>query len=543
MMVGSLTDKEYEELVATYGPGLSLNDMRRKKWAGNLATSMNDLEKTYYPGNDTRSLSEEKFIAYQTYGSVSDSLTDNIDDYYQSGAPAPAISIAQLFAQSTFTVGHRGSGDVWPEHSQVAYQGAYDMGAQALEMSIQIGAEGTWFHLHDVGATGLNRTTNRTGDPALLTNAQIDATTLVETQLGKFWIDNPPALPKWTDMMTLFFNKVVIFLESKDYSGSAVDNMLATLEANYPRYKESVIFKSHVGNTAGMNKAKAQGMKVWCYVDTIANLAVASQYDYIGVPGSDTVGGGMSDADIASYVATGKPVLTWSPSKRQARNKYFGLGIKGIVSSREPYTRTNVPNRTTDQFATNKWAAGDIPYDNTRTFKLTDGTAALNQTASNPSVCMGSISPAGNLFTIDFDMQFTLLPTTLTLQAGVAFSKDIDDRYQFQSATMESGGYHFIQRADGNMQLYRHVANSATSTSIAGPVAAAACVAGQWMHYQIEVTLTQVIVKRTDGAGWILTATDNTHRGTYFHLSRGYSIVGVDGAGTVRFKNIVVVQK
>jgi glycerophosphoryl diester phosphodiesterase len=486
----------------------------------------------------------DKELAFYKMQTGKTGSIDDLRSQYTWGSAASAVTIDQLFAMPTFTVGHRGSGDVWPEHSQVAYQGAYDMGAKALEMSIQRGAEGTWFHLHDTGATGLDRTTNRTGDPKLLTNAQIASTTLVETQLGKYWIDNPPALPKWTDMMTLFFNKVVIFLETKDYSASAVDEMLAILEANYPGYKLSVIFKSHVGNTAGMNKAKAQGMKVWCYVDSIANLATAQQYDYIGVPGSDTVGGGMSDADILDFVATGKPVLTWSPSKRFIRDRYYGMGIQGIVSSREPYTRVNVPNRTTDQFATNKWAAGDIPYDNTRTFKLTDGTAAFNQTASNPSVLMGSLSPAGNLFTIDFDMQFTLLPTTLTLQAGIAFSKPDDTRYQFQSAAMESGGYHFIQRADGNIQLFRHVAGSATSTGIAGPVLTTPPVAGQWMHYQIEVTATQVLAKRTDGAGWTLPpANDTTFRGTYFHLSRGYSITAVDAAGTVRFRNIVVVQK
>jgi len=541
-MVGSLTDKENEALVATYGPGLSINDMRRKKWAGDLKTSMNDLEKNFYAGNDTRSLSEEQYINYQTYGSVSDSLTDNIDDFYQSGAPGPAISIAQLFAQPTFTVGHRGSGSVWPEHSQVAYQGAFDMGCQALEMSVQQGAEGTWFHLHDAGATGLNRTTNRTGDPSLLTDAQIATTTLVEPDCGQYWITNPQPMPKFLDMMALFFNKAVLFLENKAGTTPKNTALLALLEANFPRYKESVIWKSHVGNVSGMNQAKAQGMKVWCYVDDITQIATASQYDYIGVPGSDTAGGGMSDADIASYVATGKPVLTWSPARRYSRNRYFALGIRGIVSSAEPYTRVNVPNRTTDQFAAMKWSPGDFAYDFTRTMKLADGTAALNQTASNPAVLLGSLSPAGNLFTIDFDMQFTVLPTTLTLSAGLAFSKPDDTKYQFQ-ALNDSGGYHFIQRADGNMQLYRHTVGSTSGTSIAGPILCDLPVAGQWMHFQVEVTLTQVILKRTDGTPKTLTASDTTYRGTYMHICRNMAIASVEGPGTVRFRNFVVVQK
>lgn len=86
----TVTDNEYAALAAQYGPGLSLQDMRRKKWAGDLKTSMNDLEKTYYPGNDSWSLSEEKYKAMG--GSAGSSLSDNSNNFW-SGAGVVTVRI------------------------------------------------------------------------------------------------------------------------------------------------------------------------------------------------------------------------------------------------------------------------------------------------------------------------------------------------------------------------------------------------------------------------------------------------------------------
>jgi lysophospholipase L1-like esterase len=88
-MVPTITDNEFASLVASYGAGLSMNDMRRKKWAGDLTTSMNDLEKKYYPANDTWSLSEEQRNAYSGNGS----LSDNKNTFFANPTPT-VINIA-----------------------------------------------------------------------------------------------------------------------------------------------------------------------------------------------------------------------------------------------------------------------------------------------------------------------------------------------------------------------------------------------------------------------------------------------------------------
>lgn len=543
----STTDNEFTNLAAQYGPGLSLSDMKFKKFGAPVvpARSRSDLEDDFWGSSYTLSLTDKKYNTLGGSGSMA--------DREQSTSQSPGASISAFFAQQYQYVGHRGSGNVWPEHSQPAYQGAFDGGAKALEMSIQRNAEGTWFHLHDAGATGLDRTTDRTGDPALLTNAQLATTHVINNTLGQYWITNPPLLPLWFDMMTLFYGKVVLFLESKDYSGAAMDDMLALLDARYPGYQNSVVFKIHAGGVLGMGgKAKAKGMKVWSYLDSPLNPtqlsnSLALPCDYLGVPGSDTVGGGMSDADMATVVATGKPVLTWSPSKRFTIPRYHGVGVNGMVSADVLYTQSDLSVIKQDTFATGKWRSGDIGYDSTRGFALPgDGTAVYGQVASNPTTCMGSLIPdSGQNYTIEFEAMFDVaLPGDTTLSLGAAFGKADDLRYQFQ-ALNESAGYHFIQRANGNLQMYTHAVATSAGTSIAGPQLGDVCVPGQWMKFKIIVTPTNVSVTRVLGgsSGTVdvtVSAANTAFRGRYFHLGRNYSIGVANGAGTVKYRNVKV---
>lgn len=464
---------------------------------------------------------------------------------------SPAVTIDQLFATNPFYVGHRGSGDVYPEHTQVSYQGAVDSGVKALEMSIQRNSQGTWFHLHDAGSTGLNRTTDRTGDPSLLTDAQLATTHVVSPQLGFFWGNsaNYPLVPKWFDMMDLYYNKVVLFLECKDYNNAVTDNMLSLLASRYPGYQNSVIFKSHVGGTYGMGKARAQGMKVWCYIDdplNTAQLDTAVQYgDYIGVNVAPfaTDSGQMSDADISTVIARGKPVIQWSSPTRSARNRTNALGVKGYVSSMVPYTQNDLASRTSDNFVTGKASAGDIGLDSTHTGIITSPRdLLLSGTASNPAVMMGSMCPVGSLYTIDYDMCYDKFQADLTLHSGVVFGKVDDSRYQFQSSSNPTGGYHLVMRGNGQMSLSTHAPFTSAGTVIINPYQTDAPVAGAWMHFQVELTATAVTIQRTDGTLTAKQSNSNTaFRGGYFWMSRNHTIP--DSSYGVRFRNIVVVKK
>lgn len=68
-------------------------------------------------------------------------------------------SVTALVAQNPFFVAHRGSGGEYPEHTMAAYGGSTGFGAQAIEVSVQVSADGVLFCMHD--AT-LDRMTNGT---------------------------------------------------------------------------------------------------------------------------------------------------------------------------------------------------------------------------------------------------------------------------------------------------------------------------------------------------------------------------------------------
>ena len=471
-------------------------------------------------------------------------------------APAQPDLIAELFAKQIFTVGHRGSGDVWPEHTADSYQGAFDAGIDGLEFSIQrndTGGSGIWFHLHDIGATGLDRTTAITGDPKALVDSTINAGIKVDIGPGAFYLNpaNFPNVPKFLDEMAKYFGKTVLFLETKDYSVASTNALLNLLDAQFPGYQKSVIFKTHWGNIARAADARARGMKTWIYLDDPLSIpaldSIMPVADYIGVPVSPLVAGGMTDAELQTVVARGKPVISWSVPHRFVRDRLKvggsgGVGLQGFVSSMAPYTASNIPLRTRDNFASGKWSAGDLPYDSTRSFSLdiANACAHFGGMASNPSVTLGSMCPVAATTTIEYECRFLTLPTDLTTHLGFFFGKLDDQRYQFQVANVTQG-YHAIMRANGNMQMYRHDIGVTTGVSLAGPLLTAVAVAGTWMKFRLIITPTTLSYQRIDaGGGTALTSSDTTLRGRYFGISRNYALSGQDAAGTVEFKNIIV---
>ena len=88
-----------------------------------------------------------------------------------------------------YHIAHRGSGDVYPEHSMPAYQAAVDAGAACMEISVQMTSDGVLICMHDFA---FDRTTTATG----LVNAQpssvLDATRIRQPWLGASWTVDPP---------------------------------------------------------------------------------------------------------------------------------------------------------------------------------------------------------------------------------------------------------------------------------------------------------------------------------------------------------------
>jgi glycerophosphoryl diester phosphodiesterase len=453
------------------------------------------------------------------------------------GRATPEITITDLMSTTPFYIAHRGSGDEAPEHTIEAYRYAVAAGAKAIEVSVQMTADGVLVCFHD---TDMARMTGVTGAVSDFTYAQIKNMIKVKAQdlLGPNWGDCE--VPLFRKVLEEFYKNVVIFVEPKSTPATVpLQDILLGLENS----TASIVYKSHINATAGLTWANTHGFKTWTYIDPATTSAqmdvVDSITSYWGVPMTAT------DATISMAVAHSpvKPVIVWEVHRRDQRNAYNALGVKGMMTSGYAYV-----TRTTAQ--TKKLLAqykilqpGNITVgENSPTEALkffgTNEVGFIQQ--PNRSCLMGALCPIATptAYTIKFDMMYPILPAVAE-HAGIAFGKVSDDEYQFGSAN-KTGGYHVLLRGDGDLQLYTHAPLSGTGTQIGAANVSvpdpANPVAGTWMSFNVVVTPTQITVNRTDVAK-TFTVTDSSYRGGYFHLLAGNV---ADATKTARFRNVEV---
>lgn len=440
--------------------------------------------------------------------------------------------VADLLASTPpFYIAHRGGADDgYAEHTAEAYDGAFSRGVRAVEMSAQVTADGVPICLHDVGAGSLTRTTTLTTDVAATMWADIqgsivDAATVDSSNYGlgagygkTFAVPNlGPQLAKWA-------HNGVVFLEPKAGSSSILQ-----AAAMIPEPGKTIIWKFYRTGAATIpshaQSAKAMGMKLWIYVDDTESDSVidltGQVCDAIGIPVTAT------DAKIARCVATGKPVIVHPVRKRSERDRLLALGVKGIMCTCPSYVGNDTARMTTAYgLASGFRAPGDHWSLDTRqgTFDATLGQLILGQ-GNTGGLLMGSMCPikdsiaAATQYRISFEMKWATIPGTGTTHSDIFFGHTTDKQYQFQSALNEDSGYHAFIRADGTLGLSTHTAGVASGTSL-GTQASATPVADTWMTFEVDVTTTQVIFRRTDNAANV-TAANTSFRGGYFGFNAG----------------------
>lgn len=434
------------------------------------------------------------------------------------GGSQTIMTVDKLLEDQVFYAAHRGGGIEAPEHTMTAYEYAVAAGFTAIEVSVQATADGTLVCMHDTNMSrvfGVNDSINNYAYNAARNTIKAQPNDL----LGDGW--EPQNLTPLRDVLDRFMGRVVIFLEPKTNDASEILTDGWLLE-NYPDAPKSVIWKCYYTNGT---KAWAQqhGFKVWAYTDATTTSsqidANATNVDFWGVPHTAT------DSQISMVVGKGKPVIVWEVARRSQRDRFAGLGVRGMMSPSVNYINAEDQILSKDNFKSQVKAPGDIALEHyIGTFALKyDGTgAAYFDYMDRASCLMGSLSfptfPT-NGYRIQFDMKYDVVPAS-TLHAGIAFGKVSDDLYRF-SQTNTSGGYHVAIRGGGDIQIYSHNTSVPNGTLLAQGTSTAP-VAGQWMTFQADVTPTQVIFRRTDvDPGFQIATTDTTYRGGYFHLSGG----------------------
>ncbi|MDP5310398.1 glycerophosphodiester phosphodiesterase [Streptomyces poriferorum] len=468
---------------------------------------------------------------------IAAAATDALGKY----EPNAAVTVANLLATNPAYFGHRGQGMVSPEHTMAGYRAAVAAGAKAIEVSVNVAADGTLVCCHD---TTLDRTTYSTGAVNTWNWTELKNRVLTNGRVlhGQGWTDQP--IPTLREVLDEFLGRVVIFLEAK--GNDAVVPLQTMLDTFYPTASKSVVWKAHIG-TASLPWAKdpTRNYRTWIYLDdgtTDAAITAKDQYiDYLGVQTS------MADARVTQIVARGKPVFSWPVYRRSQRDRLAGLGVVGMMTSDIQYVSRSTPMRTASRWDNQVKEPGGVPtldYDATYALKFDDSPNAgwVYINAAGQSYGLGTYCPiaagAGG-YRIAFDMRFEGIPALTTEHAGVYFGKASDDAYRFGTANA-TGGYHVVMRANGQLQLNRHTAGVTTGTTIGGIQPTDAVVANQAMSFQIDVTPTTVELRRTDGTGWTTgPIADTTYRGGYFGLSNG----GITNLATKpHWRNLVITQ-
>lgn len=466
-------------------------------------------------------------------------LNDTRLDYMEAGIAAASTDATTTLAArttvtswrasrgSTFQGAHRGSGDIIPEYSLEAFDYAYSVGAQLMEVSVVQTADGVLLVNHDLT---YDRTMNLTGTINTMPSSVLRSARITKMrQTGRTWCEvDPPRPALLADVLRRYGGKTVLCIEAKD--DAAYPAMMALIEGM--GLKTSVIVKAYY--TSGrVAQAKAAGYPVLVYFNTAdvgdtTKLAVAAALgpDYFAVPAHQSNGYQWWDSSVVAPIVAAFPEVWVSAVHRRATIAYYTpLGVKGFLSSGLGYTLTSHPLLSTDAWAGQATMPGEITQSDDPTYAAyhaTPNIRVLGYQGGPSFLCLGTFCPlthAASSYQITFDVQWQTLPTDSTAKIWLAWGRSDDRFYQTSYASGGSGNQAYV-RLNGTLGLNRHD-GTGTDVGTAQEAATTALTAGGWISLRLQVTSTQAILTRTDGtpvstAAWI----DSTNRGGYLHIGR-----------------------
>lgn len=428
------------------------------------------------------------------------------------------ITVDDWLASAPVLIAHRGSGAEFPEHTATAYQASVSAGVKAIEVSAHLSADGIPVCFHD---TTLDRTTDATGDTDAKTYSELRETVSItpQTQLGDGWSNQ--GISTLREVLDQFLGRVIIFLEAKSNDATpVVQDMLQTF---YPDAHRSVVWKGYYTNNS-FPAMRARGFKTWGYFFGTEGITDA-QLDVVDVD-VDIWGPehNETDARLGQIINRGKPVIVHVADRNHQVDRISNLGATGAMCTTAVYV-TKDPIYTADRFDSQISSPGILPFtDNDPAYALQyDGAGgAFTERLSGEATCMAQLkAPADSGYKISYSMKWNTLPATTSQHADIVLGKFSDDRFKYFAADNESAGYTLFHRATGEIAVYTHTTGTGSSTQL-GTLPTEAPVAGTYMDFEVEVSATQVIFRRTDTVStYTLTVTDAQHRGRYWHLGNG----------------------
>jgi glycerophosphoryl diester phosphodiesterase len=436
-----------------------------------------------------------------------------------SGAPSPsrapiASDVRALISRPTFYVGHRGSGDNWPEHTLAAYRNSLEAGAEAIEISVCATSDGVLICHHDLSGARVLGVDRKIAD---MTWSEVNALSVD----ARSWLGvNTPLEPvsRLEDVLRELDPATLVFIEDKQGTNTGV--LLDILDAQ-PRATERFVWKQWAP-ASQVRAAKERGYCAWGYFDVeqIDRLdEFALTFDILGLPVSAT------DQVIRQVVATGVPLMCWEVRFHDEVERLTGLGVTGLMCSNVGYLVDGRP-ADRDTFDTGRRAPGDLPAAidtlgwSAQPSFIPDRAALRIQRAEATSYLMGSLTvPGRGPSRLDLTIVWPdAVPPRGAVGAVFALSGDAPGG---QGGRGDADGYQFSLHVDGTIALAR------CEHGVTGPDLATGAVdaptAGDAVRIRIDVSDDRVRATADGGEPIEAKLAESDDRGPWIRLFKDYA--------------------
>ncbi len=448
-------------------------------------------------------------------------------------SPPHTVAAWAAVRGNTYFIAHRGSGDVYPEHSAEGYNAAVALGAQCIEVSVGMTSDGVVICMHD---STFDRTTNSTGQISTLPSTILRSVRLSAPQLGPAWAQDPvPQVPLFDDVLRELGGKVVMCIEAKD------DAALEPVVQQVIRYglTQSVISKVYF-KSSSLQASKKAGLPVFAYFGSAGEVTAAAlnslaksldpATDYMVIPafGTNSVTY-LDDQLVRAAVATGVPVWVYPLHRRVDASHFFALGVQGAICSSYGYVSTDRPVAVSDTWKYKAIAAGEVTKEpNLAAFNLNwTGTdeLSLQRVGGQHFVVLGDLCPiaeAKATYDINLAVSWTVSAAAPNAAFVLAFAHFDDAYYEFGSG--RGNGYDAVVQKDGDMMITSHKTGTAAGV-VLGKVTSDPVTQGEWIGFRLRVGPSTMTWSRLDAKGNPLpnqsvVVRDGSWRGGYVHVGR-----------------------
>ncbi len=435
-----------------------------------------------------------------------------------------------------YFVAHRGSGDVFPEHSLEAYEGAIGFGAKALEISVVQTSDGVLICQHDLS---FDRTTNLKGlvkaqPSSVLLDGRIDI-----PWLGPKWQDEGrPRIPRLDNVLRKIGKRAVLFIEPKD-DGAFPGIMRLVKEQEL---QSSVMLKLH-HRTQRIPEVRKAGMSVFCYIGDADELVeplisqvaekLDPERDVLAVPAFDDIDP-ISDDKLQLALDTGLPVWVFPVHRRWQAEHFHSRGVHGIITSSFGYVSRSVLPVRSPGWGTGGISGGQMTrFPDSGAYALEwpePGVITLAAQRRQAFLTLGDLAPlehATGPYSVSLEIRVDKPPTDVLSNFTLCFGHDTDKYYKHRQGTQN--GYHAILRMDGTLEIRVHEAGSDGGEEIAKTIPGPLLTVGTWIPLQLDVDTEHITWTRQD-SGATTTGKHSKYRGDYIHIGRS----AIDGKISVR---------